>query len=115
MKADIAKKAFFLCLLVLAYGVGQGIQFSKSYEDVNYSALARWAAGDAVRLQRAEQFDVTCVKSVKSSQESITKPLTLRQCAQDNQLEDVLAIYLQTDNTLKTIAWPLSIVVASSD
>lgn len=96
--------------MFLAAGAGQFGQLLRSAEDVREAALFKWAGNNSERLAQVGIYQKRCVKALYRTEERSVLPITLSDCIKANHLEDVASVAQHADDTLKTAAWPLSLL-----
>lgn len=99
-------------LMILAAGAGQIGQLLRSSEDVREAALFRWAENDYERLIKIDMYK-KCLKGSYRSDEGTVRHIMLPGCIKANGLEDVDSVVKNAYETLKTAAWPASLLVNS--
>ncbi|MFU1524335.1 hypothetical protein ACM3N2_18245 [Aeromonas hydrophila] len=99
-------------LMILAAGAGQIGQLLRSSEDVREAALFRWAENDYERLIKIDMYK-KCLKGSYRSDEGTVRQIMLPGCIKANGLEDVDSVVKNAYETLKTAAWPASLLVNS--
>lgn len=99
------------CLMFLAAGAGQIGQILRSSEDVRDAALFKWAGNDYERLTKIGIYQKNCLKGFYRTDEGTVTRITLPGCIAANGLEDVDSVVKDAYETLKTAAWPVSLIV----
>lgn len=103
-----------MCLLVLlAAGVGLFGQLIHSQADVRSEALLQWANGEKERQLIIEEFTKVCLigKPIERDHSKLMAAITIEQCADLNGFKNLSAVVRQADMTIKSYAWPLSLVL----
>lgn len=98
-------------LIVFFGGLGQFVQLLTTTVDVRNAAMQRWANQDQGRLEQVDEFTRECLIGVPVEiNDEISAPISISACAHANGFDDLLVVVHNADKTIKSYAWPLSLI-----
>ncbi|MCU8015001.1 MULTISPECIES: hypothetical protein [unclassified Shewanella] len=103
------------CLLMLvSTGIGQFGQLMHTQTDVRAAALQQWADGDNERLMSVDEFTKACLIGgpIEQTNSEFKAPISIDECANLNGFDKLAEVVRKTDLTIKSYAWPLSLVAS---
>ncbi|WP_417536915.1 hypothetical protein [Methylophaga sp.] len=101
-----------ISLFVVGVGFGQlkqAISFEADFRDYQ---LTSWANDNPERQAMVEQFRNECLSSsAKSADElPIDKPVSLKQCGENINAHELVAVLDKSAGVLHSVGWPLSLI-----
>lgn len=93
---------------VTLIGIGQFSQYNNSYNDYRQNAISTWVGGNQERQAIATGYINSCLKYKNTNELPLKSPITLSECAKQIDASELL-IFIESNNVLHSLAWPLSI------
>lgn len=93
---------FALFLFPSAVALGQLNQLGKSIGDLREKTIMEWVGDSADRKEKALAFRDNCLSA---------RPITIEECSKEYDANELYKLVIQSDNTFKSIGWPLSLFV----
>ncbi|MEL4252511.1 hypothetical protein AAEH72_16010 [Shewanella xiamenensis] len=99
-------------LMLLSAGIGQFGQLIHTQTDVRAAALQQWADGDKERQLSVDEFTKACLIGgpIEQTNSEFKAPISIEECANSNGFDKLAEVVRKTDLTIKSYAWPLSLV-----